>query len=70
VELGVILRQGGRDIKQSDWKKHIGGYFLLIDYTDRVRLDFAIKNSLPWLTAKVSGSSRLVAGARQVLGAE
>jgi 2-keto-4-pentenoate hydratase/2-oxohepta-3-ene-1,7-dioic acid hydratase in catechol pathway len=35
IELGVMLKKGGRHhVKMSDWKEDIGGYFLLIDYTD------------------------------------
>lgn len=34
VELGVMLKKGGADIKRGDWKSYVGAYFLAIDYTD------------------------------------
>lgn len=38
VELGIMLAKGGKNIKRPDWKSYIGGYFLLIDYTDHTML--------------------------------
>lgn len=52
VELGVMLRKGGSNIKRPDWKSYIGGYFLAIDYTDMNESKHAISNSFPWLMAK------------------
>jgi 2-keto-4-pentenoate hydratase/2-oxohepta-3-ene-1,7-dioic acid hydratase in catechol pathway len=34
VELGVMMKTGGRTYKPKDYLNDIGAYFLLIDYTD------------------------------------
>ena len=48
-----MLRSGGRHpAKGVDWKDDIGGYFLLIDYTDFDELKKATQKGLPWLMAK------------------
>ena len=53
VELGVMLKQGGRDIKAKDWKSYIGGYVLLLDYSDISLAKEAMANGTPWMLAKV-----------------
>jgi len=35
VELGVLLGMQGRNIQAKDARKHIAGYFLAIDFTNR-----------------------------------
>jgi len=34
IELGVMLKRGGKHHHKVDWINDIGGYFLAIDYTD------------------------------------
>jgi 2-keto-4-pentenoate hydratase/2-oxohepta-3-ene-1,7-dioic acid hydratase in catechol pathway len=38
IELGVMLKKGGKDIKHGDWKSHIGAYFLLLDYSNMTEI--------------------------------
>ena len=53
VELGVMLKRGGRHHnKLSDWREDIGAYFLLLDYTDVEETKRAVQNGLPWYVAK------------------
>lgn len=54
VELGVMLKRGGRHHSKhfNDWKDDIGGYFLLIDYTDAVKLKKDSQGGLPWYLSK------------------
>ncbi|CDW77327.1 fumarylacetoacetate hydrolase family protein [Stylonychia lemnae] len=53
IELGVMLKRGGRHhAKMSDWKEDIGGYFLLIDYTDFDEAKKAMINGLPYFKGK------------------
>ena len=52
AELGVMLKKGGRDIKQEEWRDYVGGYFLALDYTDFNELVSSRSSSLPWLLAK------------------
>ena len=52
IELGVMLKKTGYKIKRSEWKDYIGGYFLLLDYTDAVFLKESITKCLPWYMAK------------------
>lgn len=52
VELGVVIGLAGRDIEESDAMKHVGGYVLALDMTDRVKQDEAKKKGLSWLLAK------------------
>jgi 2-keto-4-pentenoate hydratase/2-oxohepta-3-ene-1,7-dioic acid hydratase in catechol pathway len=52
VELGVMLKKGGYRIPKQDWKDYIGGYFLLLDYTDSLELKEAIAKGGPWLMSK------------------
>ena len=35
VEMGVVVGMNGRDIKKEDALKHIAGYFVGIDFTNR-----------------------------------
>ena len=52
VELGIMLKRGGKDIKVGDWKEYIGCYFLVIDYTDKAMQNAAKEAGEPWLLAK------------------
>ena len=48
-----MLKRGGRHhSKLSDWREDIGGYFLLIDYTDFDETKKATQGGLPWYMAK------------------
>lgn len=48
-----MLKLGGRHHnKLSDWKQDIGGYFLLIDYTDFDETKKATQAGLPWYLSK------------------
>ena len=53
VNLGVMLRGSGRQLKHDDWRNDIGAYFLCIDYTDCTELDKALKKGYPWFLSKV-----------------
>ena len=35
IELGVIIRKGGKDIQEERSMDHVDSYFLGIDFTDR-----------------------------------
>ena len=35
VEMGVVVGMNGRDIRKEDAMKHIAGYFVGIDFTNR-----------------------------------
>jgi len=52
--LGVVIGQGGREIKAEKAMDHIAGYCLAIDYTGRNMQDAAKAKGLPWSAAKVS----------------
>ncbi|GAA5831014.1 hypothetical protein JCM5353_005595 [Sporobolomyces roseus] len=52
VELGVVIGQGGREIKADNAMDHIAGYCLAIDYTGRNMQDAAKAKGLPWSAAK------------------
>jgi len=48
-----MLKRGGRHhAKIEDWKEDIGGYFLLLDYTDFDETKKATQNGLPWFKCK------------------
>ncbi|TNV75792.1 hypothetical protein FGO68_gene9308 [Halteria grandinella] len=50
VELGVMLKKGGG--KGEGWKNCIGGYFLLLDYSDGLQAKNASEKGTPWFMAK------------------
>lgn len=52
IELGLIIKKKGKNIKKKKWKDYIGGYFLALDITDRTLQNEAKKNSQPWALAK------------------
>ena len=52
IELGVVLKKGGFNIKRPDWKKYIGGYVLLLDYSNVSFVKQAKANGQPWLLGK------------------
>ena len=35
IELGVMIGKKACGVKRDDWKEYVGGYFLLLDLTDR-----------------------------------
>ena len=41
VELAIMLKKGGTNIKLADWRSYIGGYMVAIDYTDTALMDRA-----------------------------
>ena len=52
IELGVMISKRANCVSQEAWRDHIGGYFLLLDLTDRdLQADFKEKG-LPWDLAK------------------
>jgi 2-keto-4-pentenoate hydratase/2-oxohepta-3-ene-1,7-dioic acid hydratase in catechol pathway len=52
IELGFLICKTGRNIAKEDWKNHVGGYFLAIDFTDRDKQAYLKKNSFPWDISK------------------
>ena len=62
IELGVLIGMTGRNIEAKDWKKHIEGYFLGIDFTDRELQATAKKNGSPWTLAKSQDGFFAVSG--------
>jgi len=52
IELGVVIRKRGCHIKESDAMKHVAGYVLALDMTDRTFQNKAKKQGLPWDLAK------------------
>ena len=52
VELAIMLKKGGTNIKLADWRSYIGGYMVAIDYTDTTLLERAKDKGEPWLLAK------------------
>jgi len=67
VELGVVIGQGGREIKADKAMDHIAGYCLAIDYTGRNMQDAAKAKGLPWSAAKVSYRISLRRGVELIL---
>jgi acylpyruvate hydrolase len=47
-----MLSKGGQNIKLGEYKNYIGGYFLLLDMTDKGFLTEAMANGSPWLLSK------------------
>ena len=47
-----MLKRGGRQFKQSEWRDNIGGYFLLLDYTDTAQVKIATEKGRPWFLGK------------------
>ena len=54
VELGVVLGMQGKNIHPDDVKKHISGYFLAIDFTNRGLGAQFKKDGAPWCLQKGS----------------
>ncbi|TRM61243.1 hypothetical protein BD626DRAFT_501895 [Schizophyllum amplum] len=52
VELGLVIGQRARDVKQADAQSVIAGYALAVDMTARNVQDAVKKKGLPWSTAK------------------
>ncbi|KAI5825114.1 hypothetical protein K523DRAFT_314011 [Schizophyllum commune Tattone D] len=52
VELGLVIGQRARDVKQADAHSVIAGYALAVDMTARNVQDAVKKKGLPWSTAK------------------
>ena len=52
IELGVLIGKTGKNIQANDWKQHVEGYFIGIDFTDRVMQAQAKKNGSPWTLSK------------------
>jgi acylpyruvate hydrolase len=48
VELGVLLGMQGKNIQAKDARKHIAGYFLAIDFTNRGLGSQFKKDGAPW----------------------
>ncbi len=52
VELGLVIGQSGKFIKQENAMEHISGYVLTLDMTARNIQDKLKKSGHPWLLAK------------------
>jgi 2-keto-4-pentenoate hydratase/2-oxohepta-3-ene-1,7-dioic acid hydratase in catechol pathway len=52
----------------AEWKDHIAGYFLLIDYTDSTMTKEAVEKGQPWFIAK--GQDRFLVLSENVIPAE
>ncbi len=52
VELGVMLKKGGFGVRKEAWRDAIGGYFLLLDYTDGAAVKEAVEKGAPWFLGK------------------
>ena len=52
VELGVVIGQKGSHIAEKEAMKHVGGYALALDMTDRKLQNEIKKKGHPWTEAK------------------
>ena len=50
--MAVFISKGGSNIKKEDVHKHIGGYFIALDLTDRDFQKVAKEKGFPWTLAK------------------
>ena len=62
VELGVLIGKTGKNIQAADWRKHVEGYFIGIDFTDRDLQGQAKKNGSPWTLSKSQDGFFAVSG--------
>ena len=52
VELGVVIGMRGRNIRPENVHRHIAGYFVGIDFCNRVLQQASRKNTTDWCLAK------------------
>ena len=52
IELGIVIGMRGRNIRPENVHKHIGGYFVGVDFTDRVLQDVNKAAGSDWCLAK------------------
>lgn len=62
LELGLLIGMTGKNIKARDWNAYIEGYFLGIDFTDRVMQNQAKKDGSPWTLSKGQNGFFAVSG--------
>ncbi len=48
----MLKHSVGPNFHKEEWQSHIGGYFLLLDYTDADELKKAVPKGLPWFQSK------------------
>ena len=56
VELGVVIGMRGKNIRVQDSLKHVAGYFVGLDFTNRVIQQINKKSGGDWCLAKGSNS--------------
>ena len=56
IELGVVIGMRGKNIRPEDVLKHISGYFLGIDFTNRTVQQLNKKAGADWCMAKGSNN--------------
>jgi len=47
-----MIINGGRNIKASEFMNHVGGYMVLLDYTDMGMIKDARGSGSPWIFGK------------------
>ena len=52
IELGVMIGKRANCVSQDVWREHVGGYFLLLDLTDRILQKNFKDKGLPWDLSK------------------
>ena len=62
VELGVLIGKEARNVSEADWRRHVEGYFIGIDFTDRLLLNEAKRNGSPWTLSKSQDGFFAVSG--------
>ena len=54
VEMGIVIGMRGRNIRPEDVHRHIAGYFIGVDFCDRVMLGLNRDAKADWCIAKGS----------------
>lgn len=60
VELGLMISQQCKGIRAQEWRKYIGGYFLLIDFTAVPPPEENYPGNYPWFLKKSFDNSLVV----------
>ena len=48
----MLIGMTGKNVREEDWHKFVEGYFIGIDFTDRMLQGLAKKDGSPWALAK------------------